>query len=194
MATCEQQVTGNLEKVEKRFPEDTSVRSSYLQELRAILDPPKAIEALSPAVPYELGVPLSWNSGAFGQLYPVYVRGLSYLASHQGAEAAAEFQKILDHRGIVASDPIGALAHLQLGRAYALSRDKTRARAGYQDFLTLCREADPDILQGSQGGVRQSAMSVGRRAHKFLQPAPASQPPVSCCNRLRSLSSRSWLI
>ncbi len=80
-----------------------------------------------------------------GTLYPAYVRGLAYLAAHQGAEAAAEFQKILDHRGIVLSDPIGALAHLQLGRAYALSGDKTKAKSAYQDFLTLWKDADPDI-------------------------------------------------
>jgi Tfp pilus assembly protein PilF len=80
-----------------------------------------------------------------GDLYPVCVRGLAYLAAHQGAEAAVEFQKILNHRGIVVSDPIGALAHLQLGRALALSGDKTKARAAYQDFLTLWKDADPDI-------------------------------------------------
>ncbi len=80
-----------------------------------------------------------------GILYPVYVRGVSYLAAHQGAEAAAEFQEILDHPGIVASDPIGAMARLQLGRAFVLSGDKTRANAACQDFLTLWQDADPDI-------------------------------------------------
>ena len=83
--------------------------------------------------------------GFFGALYPIYVRGEAYLAAHQGAEAAAEFQKILDHRGIVVSDPIGALARLQLGRAFALSGDKTKAKTAYQDFLTLWKDADPDI-------------------------------------------------
>ncbi len=73
------------------------------------------------------------------------MRGQAYLAAHQGAEAAAEFQKILDHRGIVVSDPIGALAHLQLGRALALSGDKTKAKTAYQDFLTLWKDADADI-------------------------------------------------
>jgi len=67
------------------------------------------------------------------------------VAAHQYAEAAAEFQKILDHRGIVGADPIGALAHLQLGRTFALSGDKTKAKAAYQDFLTLWKDADPDI-------------------------------------------------
>jgi eukaryotic-like serine/threonine-protein kinase len=75
----------------------------------------------------------------------VYVRGESYLAAHQGSEAAAEFQKILDHRGIVLNEPIGALAHLQIGRAYALQGDTAKANAAYQDFLTLWKDADPDI-------------------------------------------------
>jgi Tfp pilus assembly protein PilF len=73
------------------------------------------------------------------------VRGLGYLAAHQGAEAATEFQNLLDHHGIVVSDPIGALAHLQLGRAFALSGDKTKAKTAYQDFLALWKDADPDI-------------------------------------------------
>ena len=136
--------------LERRFPEDTSVRFSYLPALRALLalnhgEPAKAIELLQIAVPYELGAPRSSFHGFFGALYPVYVRGEAYLAAHQGAEAAAEFQKILDHRGIVVSDPIGALAHLQLGRALALSGDKAKAKTAYQDFLTLWKDADPDI-------------------------------------------------
>ncbi|MGD0694280.1 MAG: serine/threonine-protein kinase [Terriglobia bacterium] len=136
--------------LERRFPEDTSVRLSYLPALRALLalnhsEPAKAIELLQIAAPSELGAPRSSFHGFFGTLYPVYVRGEAYLAAHQGAEAAAEFQKILDHRGIVVSDPIGALGHLQLGRAFALSGDKTRAKTAYQDFLTLWKDADPDI-------------------------------------------------
>lgn len=132
--------------LEKRFPENTEVRFSNLPELRALLalnrgEPAKAIEALQVAVPYELGMPFSFD----GALYPVYIRGEAYLAVHQGAAAATEFQKILDHRGIVVSDPIGALAHLQLGRAFALSGDRTKAKAAYRDFLTLWKDADADI-------------------------------------------------
>jgi Tfp pilus assembly protein PilF len=78
-------------------------------------------------------------------MFPIYVRGEAYLAEHQGREAAVEFQKILDHRGIVLNEPIGALAHLQLGRAYDMSGETTKARAAYQDFLTLWKDADPDI-------------------------------------------------
>ena len=134
----------------KRFPEDTSVRISYMPALRALLamnrgEPSKAIEVLQVAVPYELGVPLSWFSGSFGALYPVYVRGEAFLKAHQGAEAAAEFQKILDHRGIVGADPIGALAHLQLGRAFVLAGDNIKAKTAYKDFLTLWNDADRDI-------------------------------------------------
>jgi len=137
----------------RRFPEDTIVRFTYLPTLRALLalnhrQPGNAVELLQTAIPYEGGTPIEGGSefllGA-GNLYPAYVRGLAYLAAHQGAEAAAEFQKILDHRGSVVSDPIGALAHLQLGRAYALSGDNTMAKSAYQDFLTLWKDADPDI-------------------------------------------------
>jgi tetratricopeptide (TPR) repeat protein len=136
--------------MERRFPEDTAVRFSYLPTIRALLalnrgERERALELLQVAVPDELGVPRSSVSGLFGALYPVYVRGQAYLAANKGAEAAAEFQRILHHRAIVVSDPIGALAHLQLGRAYALSGDKTKARSAYQDFLTLWKGADSDI-------------------------------------------------
>jgi len=136
--------------LEKRFPEDTGVRFSYLPSLRARLainrgEPAKAIELLQIAVPHELGFQRSSIHGNFGALYPVYVRGEAYLALHQGAQAAAEFQKILAHRGTVSTDPIGAVARLQLGRAFAMSGDTAKARTAYQDFLSLWNDADPDI-------------------------------------------------
>ncbi|HZD31830.1 MAG TPA: hypothetical protein VE779_09230, partial [Candidatus Angelobacter sp.] len=136
--------------MEKRFPEDTSVRSSYLPTLHALFalhtgDPSRAIELLQVANPYELGVPRSSIHGNFGALYPVYVRGLAFLALHQGAEAAAEFKKILDHPGIVISDPVGAVARLQLARALAMQGDTMKAKAAYREFLTLWKNADPDI-------------------------------------------------
>jgi eukaryotic-like serine/threonine-protein kinase len=125
----------------RRFPEDTTVRFTYMPMLHALLalnhsEPSTAIELLQTAIPYELGA---------GTLYPAYLRGEAYLATRQGREAAVEFQKILDHRGIVVSNPIGALAHLQLGRAYTLSGDQTKAKSAYQDFLTLWKDADSDI-------------------------------------------------
>jgi eukaryotic-like serine/threonine-protein kinase len=135
--------------LEKRFPEDTEVRFTYVPAVRALLalkqDPEKAIELLQPAKPYDLGTPLCSAPAFFGVFYTVYVRGQAFLAAHQGAEAAAEFQKIIDHRTIVVSDPISALAHLQLGRAFRLSGDTTKAKTAYQDFLTLWKDADPDI-------------------------------------------------
>ena len=128
----------------KMFPEDTVVRYNYLPTLNAQLaltqkDPSKAIETLQNAAPYELG--------AVGNLslFPIYLRGEAYLASHQGSQAAAEFRKILDHRGVVVNLPIGALAHLQIGRAYAMQGDTAKAKGAYQDFLTLWKDADPDI-------------------------------------------------
>jgi serine/threonine protein kinase len=131
----------------KRFPEDTIIQFNFLPTTRAQIelihnDFARAIEALQPAAPYELGSP--WGTVSLA-LYPVFVRGKAYLASRRGSEAAAEFQKILDHRGVVVNEPIGALAHLQLGRAYAMQGDTAKARAAYQDFLTLWKDADPDI-------------------------------------------------
>jgi len=126
----------------KRFPEDTVVQFNYLPTIHAQLaldrnEASKAIETLRAAAPYELG--------AVGGLYPVYVRGEAYLAAHRGREAAAEFQKILDQRGVVGNEPIGALAHLGLARAYSMQGDTAKARSAYQDFLTLWKDADPDI-------------------------------------------------
>jgi len=133
----------------KRFPEDTVVQSNSLPTLRAKLEllhanPQEALVILGTASPYELGLAaLSFYN--WPNLYPVYVRGEAYLAAHQGSEAAAEFQKIFDHRGLVLNEPIGALAHLQLGRAYAMQGDTAKSRAAYKDFLTLWKDADPDI-------------------------------------------------
>ena len=142
-----QAVTDDLEK---RFPEDTCVRSEYVPVLRALLalnrnEPARAVELLQAAAPYELGVPHSSVHANFGGLYPIYIRGKAYLALRQGAQAGAEFQKILDHPGIVGSDPVGVLARLQLGRAYAMTGDTAKAKAAYQNFLTLWKDADPDV-------------------------------------------------
>jgi serine/threonine protein kinase/Tfp pilus assembly protein PilF len=136
--------------LERRFPEDTSVQFNYAPTLRALLalksnDPRKAIELLQIAVPYDLAVPGIDFIAFFGSLYPSYVRGEAYLVAHQGVEAAVEFQKILNHRGLVFGDPVGAMARLQLGRAYAQSGDQIKARAAYQDFLVLWKDADPGI-------------------------------------------------
>jgi tetratricopeptide (TPR) repeat protein len=138
------------EDLAKRFPEDTPVQFEYLPTLRALfaLDhraPADAIERLQTALPYDLALPGTAFVAKFGGLYPAYVRGQAYLEAGQGREAAAEFQKVLDHRGVVFADPIGALAHLQSGRAYGLAGDKAKAKAAFEDFLTLWKDADPDI-------------------------------------------------
>ncbi len=125
----------------KRFPESTITQINFLPTLRAKLalnkgNVPEAIESLTAAAPYEIG-----QSGSYmwTALYPVFVRGEAYLAAHQGREAAVEFQKILDHPGVVQNEPIGALAHLQIGRAYAMQGDTAKAKAAYQDL--------PDALE-----------------------------------------------
>jgi DNA-binding winged helix-turn-helix (wHTH) protein/tetratricopeptide (TPR) repeat protein len=141
------------EDLSRRFPEDTIVRFTYVPTIRALValnhsQPSKAIELLQTAISYEGGTPIEGGSefllGA-GSFYPAYVRGLAYLASHHGTEAAAEFEKILDHRGVVLCDPIGALAYVQVARTYALSGDKTKAKSAFQDFFTMWKDADPDI-------------------------------------------------
>jgi len=136
--------------LEKRFPEDSSVRFNYLPTIRAWLainqaQPELAIELLGVATPHELGMPPSAVSGLFGALNPVYARGSAYLAAKKPAEAAAEFDKILSNRGIVVNDPIGALARLQIARAYALMGDRAKAKSSYDDFLALWKDADRDI-------------------------------------------------
>jgi hypothetical protein len=102
--------------------------------------PDRAIVALEPSLPYELGSPPPVTT-----MYPPYIRGLAYLAQKNGPAAAAEFQKFLDHPGIVQNFLLGSLARLQLARAYAVSGDAAKAKAEYQDFLKLWKDADPDV-------------------------------------------------
>jgi tetratricopeptide (TPR) repeat protein len=131
----------------KNFPADTIVQYDDLPMIRAASalhsgDASRAVEALTEAEPYELGQ--TNYSFTFG-LYPVYLRGQAYLEAKQGAAAQIEFQKILDHYGAVGNQPIGALAHLGLARSYTLQGDIPKARAAYSDFLSLWKNADPDV-------------------------------------------------
>jgi eukaryotic-like serine/threonine-protein kinase len=147
----------------KRFPEDTFARFTYVPVLRALSalergKPADSVEQLRIALPYELAVNgLNFNHFYLGGLHSAYVRGEALLAAHRYTEAAAEFQKILDHKGLVGADPIGALAHLQLGRAFVLSRDTIKAKAAYHEFLTLWRDADADVPI-----LRQARAEYGR--------------------------------
>jgi serine/threonine protein kinase/tetratricopeptide (TPR) repeat protein len=132
----------------KRFPMDTIVQFNYLPTLNAQLallrgNASRAIETLQAALSYELGQP--YIGDVTVNMHPVYVRGQAYLAARQPNEAAMEFRKILDHRGIVLNSPIGAVARLNLARAYAMQGDTAKAKMAYQDFLLLWKDADPDI-------------------------------------------------
>ncbi len=142
------QITKRMDDLAHRFPEDTVVQFNYLPTVNAILqintgNPAKAIEILEEARPYELGSPSNISMSL--SLYPVYVRGLAYLSAKQGAQAVTEFEKIIIHRGIVQTEPIGAFAHLGLARAYLSQGDTAKAKAAYRDFLTLWKDADADI-------------------------------------------------
>jgi tetratricopeptide (TPR) repeat protein len=130
----------------KRYPEDTQVVAFWLPAARASMEinrrnPAKAVELLRVTQPYELGEPVPYLT----PMGPVYLRGHAYLNAGQGKEAAEEFRKILDHRGIVQNTPIAMLAQVGLGRALAASGNPAAARVAYQDFLTLWNDADPDI-------------------------------------------------
>jgi tetratricopeptide (TPR) repeat protein len=137
--------------LDRRFPADTSVRYNYLPTLRALAaltagDPSRAIELLRPASTYEFAQPgisfFGVGGVAFGAMYPVYARGLAYLALRKPAEAAAEFQKILAHPGVVLEDPMGAMARLQIARAWTMAGDAGKAKTAYGDVLDLWKDAD----------------------------------------------------
>jgi eukaryotic-like serine/threonine-protein kinase len=131
------------------FPDDTLIRLYWLPCIRASIEirrtnPAKAVEILGTADPFELGSPsLAPNAGA--TMYPTYVRAQAYLAMGKGKEAAAEYQRVLDHRNIIVNFIVASLAHLGLGRAYALAGTPDQAKTAYQDFFSLWKDADPDI-------------------------------------------------
>jgi tetratricopeptide (TPR) repeat protein len=132
-------------ELDKAFPLDTLVRRYWLPTIRAgeameCKDPNRALEPLKETSTIELG-----QANSFVALVPVYVRGEVYLALDDGERAAGEFQKFIDHRGAVGNFPLGALARLGLARAYTMQGDTVKAKAAYQDFLALWKDADPDI-------------------------------------------------
>jgi tetratricopeptide (TPR) repeat protein len=136
--------------LEQRFPEDTFVTFTYVPVLRGLAElrrgkPEHSVERLQVALRYELAASgLNFHNYG-GGLHSAYVRGEALTAARRYAEAAAEFQKVLDHPGIVGADPIGVLAHLQLGRVFVLSGDRTKAKAAYETFLALWKDADADL-------------------------------------------------
>ncbi len=145
----------------ERFPLNTVINHYWLPAIYASIEirhgnPAKAIDMLQTAEPYELGIPLpQFEVG--GSLYPVYIRGLAYLSLKEGKEAAAEFRKFLDQRGVAVNCPLAALARLQLGRAYALSGDSIKARGSYQEFFALWKDAEPDmpVLKAAKAEYQQ---------------------------------------
>ena len=145
----------------ERFPLNTVINHYWLPAIYASIEirranPAKALDILQTTAPYELGTPLpEFEVG--GALYPVYVRGSAYLSLKKGKEAAAEFQKFLDQRGVAVNCPLAALARLQLGRAYALAGDSIKARDSYQQFFALWKDADSGIpvLQQAKAEYRQ---------------------------------------
>jgi len=136
-----------VEQLENSYPSQTVLKIYWLPTIKAAIElnannAAQSLVYLEAAAPYELGEPPQFQ---LGTLYPAYMRGQAYLLAHNGTAAAAEFQKLLDHRGIVLNFVTGALAHLQIGRAYAMQGDTAKAKSAYQDFLTLWKDADPDI-------------------------------------------------
>lgn len=141
--------TSLADELGRASPVNTVLNGYWLPTIRAAVrlnrrQSDSAIEVLRAALPYELGEP-NPQAQIGGSLYPIYVRGEAYLKAGQGPQAVLEVQKLLDHRGVVQNFVLGALARLQLGRAYELSGDRVRARNCYEDFLKLWKDADPDI-------------------------------------------------
>ena len=133
--------------LDQEFPRNTLLQNFELPTIRAAIElhkgqPARAIEILQRALPYDLAL---LPDPPFGTLYPAYLRGLAYLQLGQGREAAAEFQKMVDRPGILQDFITAPLCHLQLGRAQAMMGDKAAARKSYEDFLTIWKDADPDI-------------------------------------------------
>ena len=136
--------------LKKRFPEDTSVQFSYLPTLGALFaladgGHAKALETLQGAHTYEFAMTGIAFFGQFGGLHPAYVRGQAYMKAQRETEAAVEFQKLLDHPGVVLADPIGVMARLQLARILAHSGNTAKAEAAYQDVLAIWKDADSDL-------------------------------------------------
>ncbi len=136
-----------VEQLEKSDPLNTVLKLYWLPTIKAAIElngghSAQALVLLEAAAPYETGGPPPFQ---LGTMYPAYLRGQAYLSARNGSAAATEFQKVIDHRGIVLNFPLGALAHVGLARAYALQGDTPKSRTAYQDFHTLWKDADPDI-------------------------------------------------
>jgi len=155
--------------VGKRFPDDTIVQFNYLPAIQAQLalnrhDAVHAIQLLQAALPYELGV--AGSSSFTTNLFPVYIRGEAYLAAGDGAQAVGEFRKLLDSRGLVLNEPIGALANLGLARSYVLQGDAAKARSAYETFFQLWKNADADVPVLQQARAEFQKLDAGAAAQR----------------------------
>jgi tetratricopeptide (TPR) repeat protein/predicted Ser/Thr protein kinase len=152
-----------LDEIARRYPADTLLQSVGLPTARAALEldrgnAARAIELLKEAAPYELGDQMAYRA--------LYLRGQAYLRSKSGPEAAREFQKVVDHRGIAPLSPLYPLSLLGLARAHVLAGDTTKARRAYQDFLAAWKDADPDlpVLREAQAEYGRLKAGTGSRA------------------------------
>lgn len=159
------QVNKIAAELEKRYPEDTTVQFSYLPTVHALAaladgNTSKALEMTEAARPYDFAVPATayFYGPGFGGLYPVYVRGLAYARLGRHTDAAAEFQKILDHPGLMLNDPVGPLARLQLARALAASGDRANSAAAYKNLLAIWKDADADLPVVQQAKTESAAI------------------------------------
>ena len=159
--------------LDKRFPEDTYVRFTYLPTLKALWalsrgDASAALDELQTAVPYEFAVSGS-GSGSYGTFSAIYLRGCAHVMAHRGPQAAAEFQKIIDHFGVGPLDPVHVMARLQLARALRIAGNNTRAKAAYQDFLRAMEERRPGHSdpEGRAGRIRQFAVNCLAAESRF---------------------------
>jgi tetratricopeptide (TPR) repeat protein len=146
----------------RRFPEDTLVQHNYAPTMRALValnvgNPQKALDELEVARPYDRAMPGTGLFGYFGSLYSIDARGKALLAAHRPAEAAGEFQKIVDNRGIALADPVSSLAHLQQARAFVQAGENGKAKAAYQKFLEIWKRADGDLqlMKAAQVEVKE---------------------------------------
>jgi len=154
------------EALEKQSPSATFIQKYWLPVLRARVaidqgNPGKAIQLLSPALATETAITDEFSASS---LYPAYVRGQAYLLIGDGRAAAAEFQKLTGHPGLVLNTPLAALARLQLARAYAISGESSKALAGYRDFLALWKDADRDtpVLVKASAELAQAQRTISR--------------------------------
>ena len=155
-------------KLNKAHPEDTQVQATYVPTLRALAalarnDPRTAIDLLESNRPYEFGIPPLAFIHFYGNMYPLYVRGLAFLKMNRGKEAVAEFNRLLEHPGLYIGDPVEAATRFQLARAWALAGDPGEAEKSSRDFLALWANASPDLPLFKQAKADAAAANHGKR-------------------------------